>query len=279
MKICHIFGITRQSYYKHNQFQEERSMEESIILQMISKIRKNHRYMGVKKIYFMIQPELLEHSIKIGRDGIYSIMSQNGLLIRKRRRKAITTNSNHGNRIYDNKIMDMEVTRPNQLLVGDITYIPYITGFLYLSLITDAYSRKVLGYHLSRTLETTGTKKALEMALLGIERGDGIIHHSDRGTQYSSKEYTDILKEKGISISMSRRAEPTDNPIAERINGIIKHEYLKGQSLKSLDKAKEIVCRAINLYNNERPHFSCGMLTPSEAYKGDTVLTNLWKTK
>jgi transposase InsO family protein len=279
MKVCHIFGITRQAYYKHNQLQEERSMEESIILQMISKVRKKHRYMGVKKIYFMIQPELLEHSIKIGRDGIYTIMSQNGLIVRKRRRRAITTNSNHDKRIYDNKIMDMEINRPNQLLVGDITYIPFASGFLYLSLITDAYSRKVLGYHLSRTLETTGTKKALMMALLGIESGDGIIHHSDRGIQYSSKEYTDILKEKGICISMSRRAEPTDNPIAERINGIIKHEYLKGQPLESLDKAKEIVCRAINLYNNERPHLSCGMLTPAEEYKGDTVLTNLWKTK
>jgi transposase InsO family protein len=234
--------------------------------------------MGVRKIYHMLQPDLLEHGIKIGRDGLYNLLWQNGLLIRKRRRK-ITTNSNHMNRVYDNIIQDKQATGPNQIWVSDITYIPIKSGFVYLSLLTDAYSRKLLGYNVSRTLHTEGTVAALSMALRDLTGNEKLIHHSDRGLQYSSRKYTDILKELGITISMSRRGEPIDNAIAERINGIIKQEYLKGQTLDSPETAEKAIIWAIDLYNNERPHLSCGMLTPTEAHKGEIELTRLWKNK
>jgi transposase InsO family protein len=198
--------------------------------------------------------------------------------VRKRRRK-ITTNSNHDNKIYNNIIQEKKATGPNQIYVSDITYIPIKNGFVYLSLVTDAYSRKIVGYNVSKTLHTESTIEALAMALKDLTGYEKLIHHSDRGIQYSSRRYTDILKELGITISMSRRGEPIDNAIAERVNGIIKHEYLKGLSLDSFETAEKAIKRAIYLYNNERPHLSCGMLTPSEAHKGDIELTRLWKNK
>jgi len=277
MNICHLFGITRQGYYKQKQMQAERTLEESIILQLVQAIKHKHRYMGVRKIYQMIQSDLLEHAIKIGRDGLYNLLWQNGMLVRKRRRKTTTTNSNHMNRVYENIIQDMQATAPNQIWVSDITYIPIKNGFVYLCLLTDAYSRKILGYYISKTLQTSGPAAALAMAINSLDSSYTLIHHSDRGIQYSSKEYTDLLNEAGIIISMSRRAEPIDNAIAERVNGIIKHEYLKGQVLDSYETAKQAIDRAITLYNSERPHLSCGMLTPDQAHKGDIMLTNLWK--
>jgi transposase InsO family protein len=233
--------------------------------------------MGVRKIYQKIQPELLEHSIKLGRDGLYNLLWQNGMLVRKRRRKTTTTNSNHENRIYENKIQNMQATGPNQIWVSDITYIPINKGFVYLSLLTDAYSRKILGYNLSETLQTAGPAKALSMAIESLKDEYDLIHHSDRGIQYSSREYTELLNRAGITISMSRRAEPIDNAIAERINGIIKNEYLKGLVLDNYAVTSQAVNRAIKLYNSERPHLSCGMLTPDEAHEGEIELTNMWK--
>jgi transposase InsO family protein len=256
--------------------QAERTMEESILLRAVSEIKRKHRYMGVRKIYQMLQPDLLEHGIKIGRDGLYTLLWQNGMLIRKRRRKS-TTNSNHTYKIYDNIIKGRQATGPNQIWVSDITYIPVKKGFVYLSLLTDAYSRKILGYNVSESLHTKGPAAALSMAIGSLDAGYELIHHSDRGIQYSSKEYTDVLNQAGITISMSRSGEPIDNAIAERINGIIKHEYLKGQVLDAFETAVKAIKNAIELYNNERPHLSCGMQTPNEAHKGEIELTNLWK--
>ena len=253
-------------------------MEESIVIEIVNQIKRKHRYMGVRKIYQLLQPELLEHSIKMGRDALFNLLWMNGMLIRKKRRKQ-TTDSNHVNRIYDNILKERTATGPKQILVSDITYIAIKNGFAYLSLVTDAYSRKILGYCVSKTLHTESTVNALLMAVKDITADENVIHHSDRGIQYSSRQYTDILKDLGITISMSRRGEPIDNAIAERVNGIIKHEYLKGQSFDSLEEVEKAIKIAIDLYNNERPHLSCGMLTPSEAHRGEIELTRLWKNK
>lgn len=272
-----MFGLTRQAYYKHNSNQEARSFEESIILDLVRDIKKDHPFMGVRKIYNKIEPNLLEHCIKIGRDGLYTLLWQNGMLVRKRRRKTITTTSDSNAKVYNNLLFNFDITRPNQVFVSDITYIAIPNGFLYLSLVTDAYSKMIMGYSLSKTLHAKSTISALEMALKNASNQIPEIHHSDRGTQYISKDYTDILNSKDIKISMSRPGTPTDNAIAERVNGIIKNEYLKSQKLTNYETSLEIVAKAIKIYNTGRPHMSCNMLTPEQAHKGQVELTQMWK--
>jgi len=216
----------------------------------------------------MMQPEMERHKIKIGRDGIYEIVYKNGLQLRKRRRRIQTTDSKHNGEVYMNMIENREAKRANEIWVSDITYIKIGRSYGYLSLITDAYSRKILGYKLSETLATSSTIVALEMAIKGLKRGEEPIHHSDRGVQYSSREYIKILQEYGIKISMSRPGHPSENGIAERVNGIIKNEYLRGKNLKDIVEAEHAVQSAVRLYNEERPHLSCGMQTPKEAHRG-----------
>ncbi len=278
--ICQLFGISRQAYYQYEMRQDEQSFEEHIVLQLIRAIRTKHRYMGVRKIYESIKDDLLANGIKIGRDSIFELMWRNQLLVRRRRRYKRTTDSAHGLKVYGNLVKNQEINKPNQLWVSDITFIPTATNsFYYLSLVTDAHSKKILGHELSANLKTFGPLTALSMAINTIDSTTGLIHHSDRGTQYASHDYTQILKQNGIQISMTKGGEPTENAIAERVNGIIKTEYLQGIAITGLEMAKELIKQSIDLYNNERPHMSCSMLTPTEAHKGEQPLQRLWKGK
>ena len=204
------------------------------------------------------------------------------MLIRKRRRKVYTTQSNHWLKKYPNLIKDKKIFRVNQVWVSDITYLKTKSGFAYISLITDAYSHKILGYDLSSNLEAINTKKALEMAIKNtIKKGlaiNELIHHSDRGIQYCSHTYIDILKQNSIAISMSDKGEPLQNPIAERVNGILKHEYLFHHKIDNLYQAKQLLEKSISSYNYGRPHLSCNMLTPKQAYESEAKLKRLWKS-
>lgn len=281
-KLCGWFGVTRQAYYKNNWEGVTITLEEELIIQQVKAIRKNHRIMGGRKLYDLLRPFIAEHQIKLGRDALFKILSANGLLVRKRKSRVRTTNSYHWMRMYPNIIKGVVPTAPNQLWVSDITYWKITTDqHLYISFITDAYSHQIVGYHVAETLATIETIKALNMALSTLKNTTelNLIHHSDRGLQYCSNTYVSLLKKRNIQISMTESGDPLDNAIAERINGIIKEEYLLNHVVKNLKQAKQLLKSVINLYNNERPHMSIGNLTPNTIhYSQNPIETKkLWK--
>ena len=236
--------------------------------------------LGGKKLLHLLKEPLLAHGIDIGRDKLFGILAEYGLLVRKRkRRKPLTTDSGHPFYKYPNLIRELEPTRPNQLWVSDITYIPMGNGFCYLSLITDAYSRKIVGWCLWENLKRDGTVRALQMALGSLAGGKakGLIHHSDRGLQYCSREYTDILDDAGAAISMTEKSDPYENAIAERVNGILKGEFGLDDGFGDYELALAAVQKAIETYNNQRPHASCNYLTPEQAHQREGKLKSKWR--
>lgn len=278
VRFCRLFGVTRQSYYKHFWQWEATTIEHEIIIRRVKEIRQNHPVLGGRKLYALIQPDLLQHQIKLGRDGLFDLLAANSLLIRRKRRRAVTTHSNHWYRKYPNLIKELEPTSANKLWVSDITYWRTPFGFLYISFITDAYSHKIVGYHLADNLEAVNNVKALQMALSGLnEKAEELIHHSDRGIQYCCMEYVNLLKDNHVKISMTESGDPLENPIAERINGIIKEEYLKHNDVLNKSMAYEVLSKSIQLYNNERPHLSTNLMTPRQAHQLTGKLNKQWK--
>jgi transposase InsO family protein len=279
VRICRLFGVTRQAYYQHFWQQETTSIEESLVLSKVALIRADHRVMGGRKLYEKLHPFFLEHQIKMGRDGLFNLLAANNLLVKRKRRRFITTFSNHWLRKWPNLIRQMKVTAINQLWVSDITYFKVAGDYLYISLITDAYSHKVVGYHLAETLETIETIQALQMALKELPENlpGQLIHHSDRGVQYCSETYVKLLQNNGIGISMTENGDPLENAVAERINGILKGEYLKHYQISTISQAKEQLQLAVKLYNEDRPHFSIGLLTPELVHSKNLITEKLWK--
>lgn len=231
---------------------------------------------GTRKLVVLLQGFIKQHGIKLGRDGLFDLLREHQLLIRKRKRTVQTTFSKHWYQKYPNLIRQYEPLAPNLLWVSDITYITLADGFAYLSLITDAYSRKIVGYYLSSTLEAIGCINALQMALGGCHDHSQLIHHSDRGVQYCSSNYVDLLKSKQIKISMTENGDPLENALAERVNGILKEELLD-QKYPDYKTAQQSVAKAIIIYNGLRPHSSCNMLTPQIAHLQAGVLKKHWK--
>lgn len=277
-RICRLLGITRQAYYKNIRYQRKTIAEEHITLQMISAIRKDHPRMGGRKLYFMIKEDINRLHIKVGRDALFDLLASEHLLVQRRKRKHITTNSNHWYRKYPNLIKNIVPDGPNQIWVSDITYIKTKQEFLYLFLITDAYSKKILGYRLTKSLDSIHAVNSLQDAIKNnCQPISGLIHHSDRGIQYCCKDYTDLLNQYSISISMTENGDPLENPIAERINGILKDEYLNHTINVHSHLDKRDLYNAIEKYNTLRPHLSCDMLTPEEAHRGRGNLRRLWK--
>lgn len=245
---------------------------------MVSKIRERQKRIGVRKLLEKLRTELPDEA-KIGRDALFDLLRDKGLLVRKRKFKAYTTNSFHWLHKYPNLIRSLEPDRPNHLWVSDITYIRTKAGFVYLHLITDAYSRKIIGWNLSKTMEAEHTLNALYMAISQLPADvKEIIHHSDRGIQYCSYKYVKCLEKHDIKISMTENGDPYENAIAERVNGILKTEWLYDMDLKDLSDAKIAIKGIIEIYNSERPHLSVEMLTPNQAHQMTGKLQRLWKT-
>jgi len=275
--LCSLLGYSRQALYQQLKTSEDRVLKEDIIIQEVLRIRSRQKCVGTRKLLFMLQPFLKEHDINIGRDGLFDLLASNKLLVRKRKRRAPqTTFSNHWFRRYPNLIVNMAVLKADTLWVSDITYITLKDDFAYLSLITDAYSRKIKGYYLSKGLQAEGCVKALKMALSSLNSDHSLIHHSDRGCQYCSTEYVEQLQSLGIAISMTQNSDPRENAIAERVNGIIKQELLDS-CYSSFDEAKQQIAEAVYIYNNERVHSSLGMLTPVQAQSRTGALKKHWK--
>lgn len=266
-----LLGKSKQAYYQYDDEKAlEKAAEEEFALQYLEEIRKADPGIGCEKAWLMYRAKFRCDN-PIGRDRFCRVAYENGLRVRKRIRKPRTTDSTHGLPTYPNLIKDFIPVAPNQLWVSDITYIMIINGnrsyhFCYLSLIMDAYSEEIVGWCVGPTLGTEYPIAALKMAL---KRIDGVavelIHHSDRGCQYASREYVNMLNESGIRISMTESGDPKDNAQAERINNTMKNELLKGKEFESIDEVIAAVAVAVDFYNNRRPHMSVGMMTPSEA--------------
>ena len=274
-----VLGFSRQAYYQYWQRQTGQVSYDADILQLVRKVRQDHPRIGGRKLYSMLEEEFLEKGIKMGRDGFFELLAANKLLIRRRRRMVRTTFSGHPFRKYPNLIKDLVVERPNQVWVSDITYWFTQCGCLYISFVTDAYSKRIMGYCVAPTLGAIHCKTALQMALKKINRRTAkvLIHHSDRGIQYCSAIYTTLLDAYHVQISMTETSDPLENPIAERINGIIKNEYLAHRGVYSLAQAELVLEQAVFLYNYKRPHLSCNMLVPDQAHNGGKKLKRRWK--
>lgn len=234
---------------------------------------------GTRKLFYLIKDDLEELEIKIGRDVLFNFLRAEHLLIRPKRSYTKTTNSKHWMRKYPTLIKDIRILKPEQVWVSDITYIKTDNGYSYLSLITDAYSKKIMGYELSNNLSVEGPLKALTMALKNRKYNHKLIHHSDRGLQYCSSEYINKLKENNIAISMTENGDPYENAIAERINGILKYEFLLIEGFKTHLQAIEAIKESVMIYNNERPHLSCNLLTPDKAHLQSKIKLKQWKRK
>jgi transposase InsO family protein len=278
--LCAWFGLTRQAYYQSKNRVEKDLIEQEILLDKIGDIRKDHKRLGGRKLFFKLETFMDEHNIKMGRDAFFDLLRDNKLLIKQRKRHHVTTNSNHWMKKYPHLIKDIEPIGPNHVWVSDITYWKTKGGHYYISFITDAYSRKIVGYHVADTMEAIESATALKMAIKTLKiSAKGLIHHSDRGSQYCSSIYVNILKKEGIKISMTENGDPLENAIAERINGIIKGEYLFDYLIKTLLNAKEVLKSVVKLYNEDRPHSSIGNAVPSKVHSNDTdiEIKRLWK--
>ena len=278
--LCGLFGFTRQAYYQHMKRGVDNAIEEELVIKQVLKIRKDHQRMGGRKLFYKLRSFLEDHQIKMGRDAFFSLLAANNLLVKKMKRKISTTNSFHWFRRYPNLIIGFRPNSPNQLWVSDITHWKCPCCILYISLITDAYSRMIVGYHIAITLQSIETIQALTMAISALWcQPKNLIHHSDRGAQYCSGIYVELLNSIGAGISMTENGDPLENPIAERTNGILKEEYLWDQKPDSIENAKVILDRAIELYNFDRPHMSISNLTPNQVHYGNTYIEprRLWK--
>lgn len=228
--------------------------------------RKSLPREGVRKLKKSLKDDFDKANLKVGRDTLFNILRKHNMLTLRKKPSYRTTNSLHRFYKYKNGIKDLEVNRANQVWVSDITYIRTVKGFCYLALITDMYSRKIVGWDLSNSLELSGCVRALNKALYQAKGTEQLIHHSDRGIQYCSNVYTQILKRKNIGISMTEENHCYENALAERVNGILKDEFYLDQTFDSLTYAKRAAKNAIKLYNEIRLHLSLDYKTPNMVY-------------
>lgn len=278
--LCRLFGKTRHAYYDHQWRVQDEGLRDEIVLQEVLAIRENLPRVGTLKLHSMLQPKLEGHEIKIGRDYLFNLMRDHHLSIRQRKRCAITTDSRHWMHKYSNLIREMEIYRPEQVWVSDITYIRLVGQWGYLSLITDAYSKQIMGYSFRTDLSAKGCIDALKMALSVRQYpGASLIHHSDRGSQYCSRDYVKLLVENHIAISMTENGDPYENAIAERVNGIIKTEFNLHSSTLGFKETCKKIDQSIKAYNEIRPHASCDFLTPEQAHLREGTLRKRWKNK
>ena len=264
--LCEIVKISRQSYYESQKNKQQWLLKEEVLIGLVQEIRRRMPMIGGRKLHRMLKGDLEAMGIKLGRDAVFGILRRNGLLITPKKRYVKTTNSFHHFKKYNNLIKDKVMKMSNEVFVSDITYIRLRDGFCYLFLITDLYSRKIVGHELNISLGVEGALRALKMALRSIENTECLIHHSDRGIQYCCCEYTDLLKQRGIEISMGEVGNPYDNAVAERVNGILKVEFMLDSTFETVGRAQQAVKEAINTYNTLRPHLSLGYLTPEAKY-------------
>ena len=249
------------------------------VIQRVSELRSRMPKLGGVKLYNELKHEIGLLPVPFGRDQFFDLLRERGMLIRKRRRQVRTTMSRHGLPVYPDLTKGFKITRPGQVWVSDITYWRVDQGFYFIFLVTDACSRKIIGYHVALSMDGAHALAALHMAMRNSHHGlNGIVHHSDRGSQYCYTRYVNTLKEQGMLVSMTEDSDPRDNAIAERVNGILKNELLAHHKVQNIAQAKALLHEAIHIYNDERPHLSCDLLKPSQAHTLDHSLKRRWRT-
>ena len=273
-----MFGIDRQVYYRKIRRKRSKQNKAREVVLMVDGIRKTMPRVGTRKLYYLLSDKL--QLMKIGRDKFFDILRANHLLIQPKRSYHITTNSHHHFRKHQNRILDLKINRPDQVWVSDITYIGKRDNPCYLSLVTDAYSKKIMGYYVADNMNTESSIIALKMAFKHRQNKSlPLIHHSDRGIQYCANEYQKELSRNKVLCSMTQNSDPYENAVAERINGILKQEFMIDKYNQKADIMKQVVKEAIDIYNEIRPHYSNYMLTPNQMHIQNQIKMRTYKTK
>jgi transposase InsO family protein len=266
-QLCRAAGLSRQGYYKGRRERRRRQVDEEALVELVKRERAVQPRLGGRKLRVVLKREMEEMGIRVGRDRFFGILRGAGLLLERRRRRARTTDSRHSFRTYGNLYREACITGAHQAWVSDLTYVRTDEGFVYVSLISDAYSRKIVGHAAQRTLEASGSVRALGMALGQLPAGARPLHHSDRGVQYCCWDYVEMLESRGLGISMTEELHCYENAQAERLNGILKAEYGLGESFRTRAQASAALGQAVRLYNERRPHTALGYRTPQQVHE------------
>ena len=274
--FCALFGLSKQAYYKQLKYNEQKITDWQRIRKLVLTLRRSMPRLGTRKLHYLLK----EQGVDIGRDHLYELLRQESMLVIRRKRYIRTTNSSAWRNQYTDLTTGIELVRPEQLWVADITYLDTAKeGNIYLHLVTDAYSKQIMGYELCNNMEAVSTLKALKMALSNRKyKKEQLIHHSDRGLQYCSKVYTECLRNHDIAISMTQNGSPYENAVAERVNGILKDEFGLADELNDIKEAWKQVNESIKTYNTLRPHMSCEMRTPEQMHRQQTIKIKSYKT-
>jgi transposase InsO family protein len=269
--LCRTVGMARQNYYKSRRVRERLAVDEALVLELIRKERSYMPRLGCRKLRYLVQAELEAAGVRIGRDRFFALLRRHNMLIERPKRGARTTDSRHGFAVYPNIAKDMQVTGPHQLWVSDITYIRTDEGFMYLSLVMDAFSRKIVGFDSSDNLEMEGVIRAGAQAIKQLPAGAYAVHHSDRGSQYCSQPYIKQLKAAELGISMTEENHCYENGKAERLNGILKQELGIGTSFSRKALVAPAVAEAVAIYNQCRPHGKLKMRVPQQVHRDGII--------
>jgi putative transposase len=279
--LCRLFGNSRQAWYQYEKRQYQERIEVDILLEMVRSIRSKMPRLGTRKLLVKIDQRMRQENhinLSIGRDSMFKLLRDNGMLVRRKKMRIITTHSLQWMFKYPNLIKEMVILGPNKVWVCDITYIETNEGVMYLFLITDAYSHKIAGHCLADNMRAENgiiaMKSAIKTSSYPVE---GLIHHSDRGTQYCCHDYVSLLEKNKIRISMTENGDVLENAMAERVNGILKTEWIYERTLKTKKEAGKYIAEIILIYNKERPHLSVDMLTPEQAHQRTGELKKHWK--
>jgi len=259
--------MSRQNYYARRRVRRAQAVAAELIIELVQAERRVQPRLGTRKLRVMLQGAMVEAGVALGRDRFFKVLRQGGLLLAPLPKNyPQTTSSHHCLPVFANLVKDRAVKRPNEVWVSDLTYVRTEEGFLYLALVTDQYSRKIVGYHCGETLEAVGCVRALRMALRGLPARAHPIHHSDQGSQYCCHEYVQALASRGLPISMTVTDHCAENALAERMNGILKGEYGLGQTLKTKALARQLADQGVLLYNTRRPHSALQYQTPDRVH-------------
>lgn len=265
--MCNLLNLSRDSYYKRHQRVSNCGVKRELVLELVRDVRVDEPRTGTRKVHHRISPKLAKLGLSFGRDKLFSLLKEELMLIKPKKSYSRTTYSKHGYAVAPNRLKSSSIEGPEEALVSDITYLRLKRGFAYLFLVTDAFSRKILGYHLSKDLSHYSAVLALEMAIDSLSDSRGVIHHSDRGSQYCCHEFLSFLGEHGIVPSMTDESHCYQNAIAERVNGILKDEFFLDATFTNFEEAQQTVQKAIEIYNNKRTHWSLGLKTPAQVHR------------
>lgn len=267
LSVCARLGMSRQNYYQNRRQRQRRQVDEDLVVELVLRERRLQPRLGGRKIYHLIKAELVKAGVRIGRDRLFEVLESRELLLAPVKSQwPCTTRSSHYLPVFKNRIKDLNIDAPNEVWVSDLTYIRTEEGFMYLALITDRFSRKIVGHDLDDTLEVIGSLRALDQAIGGLPQGATPIHHSDRGSQYCCHEYIQKITEANLSMSMTEEDHCAENAQAERMNGILKQEYGLGARLKTKALARSMASNAVHLYNTRRPHLALNMGIPDRVH-------------